>query len=320
MRRDPPQTNTVDGGGSREKVIPLFPHPAESRSIEGRASRRRYRIPLRGAEVELGGRTLVMGVLNVTPDSFSDGGRFADAEAAVAAGLALFADGADWVDVGGESTRPGGASRVAVDIERARVVPVIEGLRRRGAGVVSIDTTRAEVARAALDAGADLINDVSGLRFDPAMAGLVAEQKVPSVLMHLRGDFETMHREPRYADVMREVAAELEDSLQRGEKAGIARERMIVDPGIGFAKTAAHSLEVLRRLPELAALDRPLLVGPSRKSFIGKVLDLPVGERLFGTAAAVAAAVLGGAHVVRVHDVREMTQVVRVCDAIRGEI
>jgi dihydropteroate synthase len=259
-----------------------------------------------------------MGVLNVTPDSFSDGGRFADAESAVAAGLDLFAGGADWVDVGGESTRPGGASRVDEDTERARVVPVIEGLRRRGSGPLSIDTTRAAVARAALDAGADLVNDVSAFRFDPGMAGLVAERRVPVVLMHLRGDFESMHREPRYGDVMGEVAAELGEALGRGEEAGIARESMIVDPGIGFAKNAAQSLEVLRRLPELAALDRPFLVGPSRKSFIGKVLDLPVGERRFGTAAAVAAAVLGGAHVVRVHDVKEMAQVVRLCDAIRG--
>jgi dihydropteroate synthase len=273
---------------------------------------------LRGADVELGERTLVMGVLNVTPDSFSDGGRFADAESAVAAGLDLFAGGADWVDVGGESTRPGGASRVDEDTERARVVPVIAGLRRRGAGPLSIDTTRAAVARAALDAGADLVNDVSGFRFDPGMAGLVAVRRVPVVLMHLRGDFESMHREPRYGDVMGEVAAELGEAVGRGEEAGIARESMIVDPGIGFAKNAAQSLEVLRRLPELSALDRPFLVGPSRKSFIGKVLDLPVGERLFGTAAAVAAAVLGGAHVVRVHDVREMVQVVRLCDAIRG--
>jgi dihydropteroate synthase len=270
--------------------------------------------------VELGGRTLVVGVLNVTPDSFSDGGRFADAEAAVAAGLALFADGADWVDVGGESTRPGGASRVDADTEKARVVPVIEGLRRWGAGTLSIDTTRAAVARAALDAGADVVNDVSGFRFDARMAGLVAERKVPVVLMHLRGDFESMHREPRYADVMGEVVAELGEALRRGEEAGVARESMIVDPGIGFAKDAAHSLEVLRRLPELSALDRPSLVGPSRKSFIGKVLDLPAGERLFGTAAAVAAAVLGGAHAVRVHDVKEMVQVVRLSDAIRGGI
>jgi dihydropteroate synthase len=259
-----------------------------------------------------------MGVLNVTPDSFSDGGRFEDAEAAVVAGLDLFAQGADWVDVGGESTRPGIAARVDADTEKTRVVPVIEGLRRRGAGILSIDTSRAAVARAALDAGADLVNDVSGLLFDPGMAVLLAERKVPSVLMHLRGDFETMHREPRYGDVMGEVAAELREALRRGESAGMARESMIVDPGVGFAKDAAQSLEVLRRLPELAALDRPVLVGPSRKSFIGKVLDVPVGDRLFGTAAAVAAAVLGGAHVVRVHDVKEMGQVARLADAIRG--
>jgi dihydropteroate synthase len=282
--------------------------------------RGRYRISLRGAEAELGGRTLVMGVLNVTPDSFSDGGSFPDAGAAVEAGLALFAAGADWVDVGGESTRPGGASRVDADTEKARVVPVIEGLRRGGAGPLSIDTTKAAVARAALDAGADIVNDVSGLRFDAALPALLAERRVPVVVMHLRGDFEVMHHEPRYADVMGEVATELETTLARGVEAGIARERMIVDPGIGFAKDAAHSLEVLRRLPELAALDRPVLVGPSRKSFIGRVLDLPVGERLFGTAAAVAAAVLAGAHVVRVHDVREMIQVVRLADAIRGGI
>ena len=161
------------------------------------------------------------------------------------------------------------------------------------------------------------MNDVSGLRFDAALAPLVAERGVPVVVMHLRGEFEAMHREPHYSDVMGEVAAELEAALRRGEDGGVPRERVIVDPGIGFAKSAGHSLEVLRRLPELRRLDRPILVGPSRKSFIGKVLDRPVGDRLFGTAAAVAAAVLGGAHMVRVHDVAEMVQVVRVCDAIR---
>jgi dihydropteroate synthase len=318
VRPEPPPTEPARGD-ARDGAAAGLKHRADG-GPGPEASRRRYHIPLRGVDVELGGRTLVMGVLNVTPDSFSDGGRFRDEESAIAAGLALFADGADWVDVGGESTRPGGAERVSADVERARVVPVIEGLRRRGAGILSIDTTRAEVARAALDAGADLVNDVSGLRFDPSMAGLVAERKVPSVLMHLRGDFATMHRAPAYADVMAEVGAELAESLRRGERAGIARETMIVDPGIGFAKSAVHSLEVLRRLPELDALDRPVLVGPSRKSFIGNVLDAQVGERLFGTAAAVAAAVLGGAHVVRVHDVREMAQVVRVADAIRGGI
>jgi len=257
-----------------------------------------------------------MGVLNVTPDSFSDGGAFPDADAAVARGVELFEEGADIVDAGGESTRPGGAIRVSPDEECRRVVPVIEGLRARGAGLLSVDTTRAAVARAALDAGADIVNDVSGFAFDPEMAPLVAERRVPAVVMHMRGTFATMHGEPRYSDVMREVAAELGEAVGRGIRAGVERDQLVVDPGIGFAKKAPHSLEVLRRLPELAALDRPLLVGPSRKSFIGRVLDLPVGERLMGTAAAVAACVLGGAHVVRVHDVRAMSQVARLCDAI----
>ncbi len=265
----------------------------------------------------LGARTLVMGVLNVTPDSFSDGGQFAEKEAAVLRGLALFEAGADIVDVGGESTRPGGALRVDAAEERRRVVPVIEGLRARGAGPISVDTTRAEVARAALDAGADLVNDVSGFRFDPGLAPLVAERGVPAVVMHLRGDFTAMHREPSYRDVMGEVAEELEQALRRGMAAGVPRESMIVDPGIGFAKDAGHSLEAMRRLGELRRLDRPVLVGPSRKSFIGTVLGgAPPGERLLGTAAAVAAAVMAGAHLVRVHDVAEMAQVARVCDAI----
>jgi dihydropteroate synthase len=259
-----------------------------------------------------------MGVLNVTPDSFSDGGLFASAEAAVARGMALFEAGADIVDVGGESTRPGGAP-LDPDAEMRRVVPVIEGLRRRGPGLVSIDTTKAAVASAALDAGADVVNDVSGFAFDPPLARLVARRGVPAVLMHLRGDFASMHRDPSYADVMAEVIAELGQAVGRAESAGVPRAQVIVDPGIGFSKAAGHSLEVIRRLSELAVLDQPVLAGPSRKSFIGRVLDLPVGERLMGTAAAVAACVLGGAHIVRVHDVGPMIQVVRMCDAIRGE-
>ncbi|HEY2941580.1 MAG TPA: dihydropteroate synthase [Vicinamibacteria bacterium] len=259
-----------------------------------------------------------MGVLNVTPDSFFDRGAHAGVDDAVAHGLALFAAGADVVDVGGESTRPGAAEIEAAE-ERRRVVPVVRALRGRGAGPLSIDTTKAEVAAAALDAGADMVNDVSGLRFDPGMGRLVAERGVPAVLMHLRGSFATMHREPRYRDVMAEVTEELREALARAEQAGVPRAQTIVDPGLGFAKDAGHTLEVLRRLPELAALGRPVLVGPSRKSFIGRVLERPAGERLMGTAAAVAASILGGAHIVRVHDVREMVDVARVCDAIRGE-
>jgi dihydropteroate synthase len=259
-----------------------------------------------------------MGIVNVTPDSFSDGGLFADVEAAVAHGLALFEAGADIVDVGGESSRPGALAVEAAE-ETRRVVPVVEGLRDRGAGPISVDTTKAAVARAALDRGADLVNDVSGFAFDPGMAPLLAQTEAPAILMHLRGDFETIHSQPRYGDTMGEVVSELRQALLRGENAGVKREQLIVDPGIGFSKDPAHSLEVLRRLPELQALDRPILVGVSRKSFIGKVLGLPVGDRLMGTAAAVAASVMAGAHVVRVHDVREMVQVARLCDAIRGE-
>jgi dihydropteroate synthase len=256
-----------------------------------------------------------MGILNVAPDSFSGDGRHGSAEAALRAGLASFEAGADLVDVGGESTRPG-ATPVPSGEERRRVVPVIEALRRRGAGPISVDTTKSEVARAALDAGADVVNDVSAFRFDPAMASLVAARGVPAVVMHLRGDFASMHREPRYRDVVGEVVAELREALQRGERAGIAREQLIVDPGIGFSKDADHSLELLRRLPELRELDRPLLVGPSRKSFLGRLLGRAADERVFGTAAAVASAVIRGAHIVRVHDVREMCDVVRVADAL----
>lgn len=280
--------------------------------------RRRYSLRVRGREETLGGRTWIMGILNVTPDSFSDGGLYADPAAAVAGGMALFEAGADIVDVGGESTRPG--SRVVdPDVERRRVVPVIEGLRSRGGGLLSVDTTKAGVARAALDAGADMVNDVSGFRFDASMAALVAQRGAPAVVMHVRGDFDTMHREPRYDDVMEEVVSELRQALDAGERAGVLPDQTIVDPGIGFAKDRGHSLEVLRRLPEMGALDRPLLVGPSRKSFLGKVLEVPPGERLMGTAAAVAASILGGAHIVRVHDVGAMIQVARVCDAIVGE-
>jgi dihydropteroate synthase len=281
-------------------------------------ARRRYRLALRGAEIELGTRTWVMGVLNVTPDSFSDGGRFFGEDAAVARGLALFEAGADVVDVGGESTRPG-AARVDAGEEARRVVPVVRRLRAAGNGYVSIDTTRAEVARAALDAGADLVNDVSAFGFDPELAPLVAARGVPAVLMHLRGDFAGMHARPHYDDVAGEVTAELRAALERAQALGVRREQVVLDPGIGFAKHAVHSLELLRRLNELHALDRPLLVGPSRKSFIGQVLGTPPGERLHGTAAAVAACVFAGTHVVRVHDVREMVHVARVCDAIRGD-
>ena len=204
----------------------------ETAAVRGRSL---FSLRLRGREVVLGARTWVMGVLNVTPDSFSDGGLFASVDAAVAQGLALFEGGADIVDVGGESTRPGGATQVDAAEESRRVVPVIRGLRERGASFLSVDTTKAEVARAAVDAGADIVNDVSGFRFDPGMARLVATRDVPVVLMHLRGDFGAMHREPRYRDVMGEVAEELKQALERAAAAGVRREQVILDPGIGRA-------------------------------------------------------------------------------------
>ncbi len=281
------------------------------------AARLRYSIRVRGESRRLGDHTWLMGILNVTPDSFSDGGRHADASGAVDYGLSLFALGADIVDVGGESTRPG-SIRVEAAEEIRRVVPVLRGLRAQGAGLLSIDTTRAEVARAALDAGADIVNDVSGFRFDPALARVVAAAGAPAVLMHLRGDFATMHDAPRYRDVMGEISTELRQSLALGREAGVEAGQLILDPGIGFAKNATHSLETLRRLAELHELGRAILVGPSRKSFIGKSFEGPAHERQFGTAAAVAACVLSGAHIVRVHDLREMAQVTRICDAILG--
>ena len=258
----------------------------------------------------------VMGVLNLTPDSFSDGGRFLDPEAAVARARALAEEGADLVDVGGESTRPGAPSVPAAE-EIRRVVPVLERLRAAGFPVpISVDTSKPEVARAALAAGAAMVNDVSALA-DPALASVVAEAGVPVVLMHMRGTPRDMQDRASYRDVVAEVRDELGAALARAVRAGVDPARVVLDPGIGFAKTPAQSLEVLARLRELGALGRPLLVGPSRKSFIGHVTGAAVGDRLPGTLAAVAAGVLNGAAFVRVHDVAAARQAARVAAAIR---
>lgn len=245
----------------------------------------------------------VMGILNVTPDSFSDGGCFTDVTRAVEHGLAMEREGASVIDVGGESTRPG-AEPVSEQDELGRVVPVIEGLRAAGlAARISVDTSKASVAAAALDAGAELVNDVTALRADPGMAGLVAARGVPCVLMHMRGAPRTMQRDPRYADVVGEVRAFLEERLDAALEAGIAEERIWLDPGIGFGKTVEHNLALLRELPTLAALGRPIVVGTSRKSFLGRL----TGRDFAGLAAAtVATSVLAyerGARVFRVHDV-----------------
>jgi dihydropteroate synthase len=257
-----------------------------------------------------------MGVLNVTPDSFSDGGRYLDPEAALARAGTLLAEGADLVDVGGESTRPG-ADPVPAEEEIRRVVPVIERLRARFPGApISIDTTKPEVARAALRAGADLVNDVQALG-TPGMAELVAGSGAAAVLVHMRGTPADMRSRARYGDVVAEVAAELREAMRRALAAGVPEDRILLDPGIGFAKTAEQSLAVLSGLARLRELGRPLLVGPSRKSFIGDVTGAPAADRLPGTLAAVAACVLAGAEFLRVHDVAAARQAARVASAIR---
>lgn len=280
--------------------------------------RARYALNLPdGRTLALGERTLVMGIVNVTPDSFADGGAYTDPDRAADAALALEQEGADIIDIGGESTRPGAAELSAAD-EAARVIPVLRRLAPRLRVPLSIDTYKAEVARQALDHGAALVNDVSALRYDPGLAPVVAAAGVPIVLMHMRGRSSDMYRHAAYADVVDDVARELEAALDRAADAGIRREQVILDPGLGFAKRAAQTFAVLAGLDTLAALDRPLLVGPSRKSFLQDVVgECPPGEREWGTAATVAAAVLLGAHVVRVHGVRAMTQVVRVADRLR---
>lgn len=281
----------------------------------------------RHGRVDMRCRTAVMGILNVTPDSFSDGGRYPDTESAVARGVEMVRQGASVVDVGGESTRPG-ADAVSAEEELERVLPVIRGLRRRVSAPISIDTYKERVARKALEEGADMVNDVSALRFDPAMVRLLAREEVPVVLMHMQGRPRTMQLAPRYDDVVREVAGFLGERVAFAVRNGVAARRILVDPGIGFGKDPDHNLTLLRRLRALAALGRPVLVGLSRKSFLGRLAgsgaqaDAPSDRgpdaRLAGSLAGAAAAALAGAHMVRVHDVRETCRAVGVADAIRG--
>jgi dihydropteroate synthase len=257
-----------------------------------------------------------MGVLNVTPDSFYDGGRYFKLEKAIDRGMQIEDEGADILDIGGESTRPLRSGTVASSDEIERVVPVIEKLGRRLTIPISVDTSKAEVAKAALAAGAQIVNDISGFRFDAGMPVVIAALSAAVVLMHSRGTPESMHNLRRIHDVARAVIDGLHRTIHRAVKAGVHRNRMIVDPGLGFGKQAEDNLLLLKKLDKLRALQLPVLVGASRKSFVGKILEVPVGERLSGSLACAALAIFNGAHILRVHDVKETLQVAKICDAV----
>lgn len=286
-------------------------------SVSSTLSRRSYALRLpNGGCLDLGRRTIVMGILNVTPDSFADGGAYGDPARAAEAAERLVAEGADIIDIGGESTRPG-AAPVSADDELARVLPVLDRIVGRVRVPISVDTYKAEVARQALDHGASLVNDISALGYDHSMAEVLGAADVPVVLMHNRGRSREMYRQAQYRDVSRDVRHELSQAIQRATDAGLSREQLLVDPGLGFAKQAEQSFAALSGLEALRSLDRPILVGPSRKSFLTRALgDRPPAEREWGTAAAVTAAVLGGAHIVRVHGVQAMSDVVKVADKL----
>ncbi len=268
-----------------------------------------------GATLELGESTIVVGVLNVTPDSFSDGGQHFDAARAIEHALRMESDGADVVEVGGESTRPGAPS-LSADEELARVSPVLKELGKRLRVPIAIDTYKGEVARVALDLGASIINDVSALRFDARIAEETASSKALLVLMHMRGEPQTMQKLEPSLDIFREIEADFNASIREAESRGVQREQIILDPGIGFGKTLDQNLSILNHLHRFEKFGMPLMIGTSRKSFIGRLTGRPESDRVFGTAASVALAIARGAHMVRVHDVKEMSEVARITDAI----
>jgi len=265
---------------------------------------------------EFGKRTYLMGILNVTPDSFSDGGRFFDQTDAVLHAFQMAKDGADIIDVGGESTRPG-AESVTVEEELRRIIPVIHKIRQKSGIPISVDTYKSQVAIEALNTGANIVNDISGLRFDEKMAGVIAEKNASVVIMHIKGTPKDMQVNPRYSDVVKEVYDYLSEAVDVARKKGI--KQIMIDPGIGFGKTVEQNLELISGLDKFQEIGVPILIGVSRKSFIGKILETAVEARLEGTAAAVTASIMHGADIVRVHDVREMRRVALVADAIRRQ-
>jgi len=276
---------------------------------------REFKLKLGGNSLNLSSRTHLMGVLNVTPDSFSDGGRFFKPERAIKQALLMAEEGADIIDVGGESTRPG-ADEVSAEEESRRVLPVIDELAKKVNLPVSIDTYKSEVARRALDAGAAMINDISALRFDPRMGKVAKDYDVPVVLMHIKGTPKNMQKNPSYANVIEEISDYLKESVEMAKEAGIDEDKIIIDPGIGFGKRVKDNLEIVKNLRELASLGKPILIGLSRKSFIGKILDLSLEDRLEGSLAALVVAITNGANILRVHDVKHSRRAARIADAI----
>ncbi len=271
----------------------------------------------RNFDFDFSKKTYIMGILNVTPDSFSDGGQFFNKDRAVEQAFRMIEDGADIIDVGGESTRPG-AAEVSVKEEIKRVVPIIKAITKQASVPVSIDTYKASVAEAAVSAGASMINDISGLRFDPEMPDLVAKSKVPVVIMHIQGTPKNMQRHPYYKALIPEIMDYLREGIRIARRSGISDEKIIIDPGIGFGKTVAHNLEIINRLNEFTGFEKPILLGHSRKAFIGNILDdAPAADRLEGTAAAAAIGIFNGADIIRVHDIKEMARVARIADEIK---
>jgi dihydropteroate synthase len=263
-------------------------------------------------------KTYIMGVLNVTPDSFSESGLYFDKAEAIKRAIQMVEDGADIIDIGGESTRPG-SEPVTIEEELRRTIPVIESLAKEIKIPISIDTYKSEVAKNALDAGASMVNDISGLRFDPKMPGVISKYKVPVVVMHIKGRPKDMQQNPVYEALIPEIMDYLREGIRISMKSGIPEDKIIIDPGIGFGKTFNHNLEIINNLREFTLLEKPILIGPSRKAFIGKILgDVPVTERREGTASAVAISIINGANIIRVHDVKEMVSVAKIADAIKN--
>ncbi len=281
-------------------------------------NQQQFRIQCGNKILDLSSRTHIMGILNVTPDSFSDGGKYFEPELAIERGLRMAEEGADIIDIGAESTRPG-AEPVTVEEELRRMIPVLKGLLKKTNIPISIDTYKSSVAEASLRAGAQMINDISGLRFDPQMKEVIARFQVPVILMHIKGEPRNMQQNPIYEDLIGEIYVYLAESIRIARGARISQENIIIDPGIGFGKRLMDNYEIVKRLKEFQGLRCPIMIGPSRKSFIGKVLETPADQRLEGTIAVVAIGIQNGAHIVRVHDVKEVSRACRIVDLLAGK-